>query len=178
MLPYFEVLQMISILIVLISVLLDGILSNFLPYMVDHLSLFTPLFTVMSFFLIYPFFKKKDRKNYFILLFITGIIYDLAYTNLLFYNAILFLISGEVVHLLYKYLDVNFLMILIDAVILVVVYESFNTFSFLIFQVVPISIGSYLYLISHTLLANILFLEIGFLLIKLIPKKYKNLSLN
>ena len=82
-----------SIIIVIISLFLDGILSNYLPYLVNNLSLFTPLFTLVSIFIIYPFFKKKEKK-YLISVFIIGIIYDLFYTNLLFFNAVLFFIIG------------------------------------------------------------------------------------
>ena len=81
---------MISIIIIIISLLLDGILSNYLPYLVNDLSLFTSLFTLVSIFIIYPFFKKKEKK-YLITIFIIGIIYDLFYTNLLFFNGVLFL---------------------------------------------------------------------------------------
>ena len=81
--------MIVSIIILLISLILDGILTNFLPYLVGDLSIFTPLFTLTVIFLIYPLFRKKEL-DYFILVFITGIIYDLLYTNLLFFKAFLF----------------------------------------------------------------------------------------
>ena len=81
---------MIPILIIIISFLIDGILTNFLPYMVNDLSYFTPLFTLVSIFLVYPFYQKKEKK-YYGTIFLLGIIYDLFYTNLLFFNAMLFL---------------------------------------------------------------------------------------
>ena len=61
--------MIISTIILLISIVLDGILSNFLPYLVNDLSLFTPMLTVIAIFMIYPFFRKKE-KNYFITIFI------------------------------------------------------------------------------------------------------------
>lgn len=81
--------MMIPVIILVISFFLDGILSNFLPYMVGDLSFFTPMLTITSLVVIYPFFTKH-KKTYFIICFVTGIIYDFMYTNLLFYNAILF----------------------------------------------------------------------------------------
>ena len=82
-----------AILIIGISLLLDGILTNYLPFLPNDLSLFTPLLTITSLVLIYPFFRKQE-KNYYITLFIIGIIYDLFYTNLLFFHAVIFLILG------------------------------------------------------------------------------------
>ena len=169
---------MISIIILVISFLLDGIVSNFLPYMVGNLSFFTPLFTVMSLFLIYPLFKKKERKKYFGCLLITGILYDLCYTNLLFFHGIIFMFLGFVIEFLYKYLDVNFIMIIIEAFFLIVIYDAISAGLFSILQVVPISLDDFIYLLLHTLLANMIFLELGFFILKFIPKKYKNLSIN
>ena len=55
--------MLVSNIIVIVSLILDGILTNFLPYMVSDLSIFTPLLTVVSLVIIYPFFKK-DKKKY------------------------------------------------------------------------------------------------------------------
>ena len=67
---------MIPILILVISFIIDGILTNFLPYI--ELSLFMPLLTLISIFIIYPFYKKSETK-YFLIVIIVGIIYDLFY---------------------------------------------------------------------------------------------------
>ena len=103
---------MVPVIILLLSIIIDGVLTNFLPYLVNNLSYFTPLFTVTSIFLIYPFYRKNKRL-YFITLFITGFIYDLFYTNLLFYNGVLFVIIGLITYLLYKNFEVNFFKLII-----------------------------------------------------------------
>lgn len=167
----------ISYAIVVISLLLDGIISNFLPYTVGNLSLFTPLFTVMSLFLIYPFFKK-DIKKYFTVLAVLGFVYDLLYTNLLFFHLILFLILGSLIMILYKYLDTNYAMLLLEGFILIIVYQALNTVLMILFQVVPVSIYDFLYLVEHTIILNILYLELGFFLTRLLFKKYQFLSIN
>ena len=53
---------MIPLIIITLSLILDGILSNIFPYTVNNLSLFTPLLTLISIYLIYPFYKKKENK--------------------------------------------------------------------------------------------------------------------
>ena len=82
---------MLTSIILLISIILDGILTNYLPYLVNDLSLFTPLLTVVSIFILYALNRKKETK-FFILMFIVGIIYDLLYTNLLYLNGLLFVL--------------------------------------------------------------------------------------
>ena len=53
---------MLPIIIVSISLLLDGFLTNILPYTVENLSLLTPSLTLISLLLIYPFYRKKEMK--------------------------------------------------------------------------------------------------------------------
>ena len=52
--------MVVAIIILVCSFLLDGILSNFLPYMIGDLSLFTPMFTIVSLVIVYPFIIKNS----------------------------------------------------------------------------------------------------------------------
>ena len=49
---------------VIISFLLDGVLSNFLNYMLGDISIFNPLLTIVTIIMIYPYFKKDENKRY------------------------------------------------------------------------------------------------------------------
>ena len=168
---------MIPIIILIISFILDGILTNFLPYLVNDLSLFTPLLTVVSIFIIYPFYKKKEKK-YFIILIILGLIYDLSYTNLLFFNAILFLGIGYLSKYIYTNYEVTCLRLIIYVVILITIYESATALIIFLFQLTPVTIYKVFYKISHSLLLNIIYIELVYLILNLIPKKYKKISIN
>ncbi len=170
--------MIISSIIIIASLILDGLLSNFLPFMVGNLSIFTPLFTVVSIIIIYPFFRKREKNKYLITLAMTGLIYDLLYTNLLFLNMIVFVILGFCTMLSHKYLDTNFIMILIKTIALIILYQALTSFYFWIFQVVPVSWNDFLYLVEHTLLINIIYAELGYILIRILPKKYLGLSIN
>ena len=46
----------------IISFLLDGVLSNYLDYMLGDITLFNPLLTLVALLVIYPFFKKDENK--------------------------------------------------------------------------------------------------------------------
>ena len=168
---------MISIIIMIVSILLDGLLTNYLPYLVNDLSLFTPLLTVTSIFIIYPFYKKKEKK-FFITIFILGIIYDLLYTNLLFFNAILFLIIGLVTRFINKNYELSFIKIIIYISLIISVYEISTGLILFIYNMVPITIYKVIYKISHSLILNIIYIELLYLIIKLLPKKYKQISIN
>lgn len=168
---------MISLIIVVISILLDGILSNFLPYLYTNLSIFTPLLTLVSIFMIYPFFKKKEI-NYFIIIFIIGIIYDLLYTNLLFFNGVIFVILGLLIKYIYKTYEITPLRLILYLIILISSYESLTGIILLIYNVVPVTFYKVFYKIINSLFLNIIYGELIYLIIYLIPKKYKKISIN
>lgn len=169
--------MMIPIIILVVSFLLDGILSNFLPYMVNDLSLFTPMLTIVSLVVVYPFFAKR-RKYYFITCFLVGLVYDFMYTNLLFYNAILFLAIGLILMLLYRYIRSSWLSLLLFIVVVIAGYECMNAIVILVFQLVPMTFYRLLYKISHSLLLNLCYGEILYFIIWLLPEKYKRISIN
>lgn len=168
---------MIACIIMTISLLLDGLLTNYLPYLQNTLSLFTPLFTVVTIFLICPLYYKQEKK-YFITIFILGIIYDLFYTNLLFFNATLFFIIGRIAKFLYKNYEINYFKLVIYIMIIIISYESLTGIILFIFQVVPITANKVLYKIIHSLLINIIYAELVFFTIKHIPNKYKKIRIN
>lgn len=168
---------MIPLIIITLSLILDGILSNIFPYTVNNLSLFTPLLTLISIYLIYPFYKKKENK-YILTIFLTGIIYDLLYTNLIFYNAITFTIIGIISKYIYKHYEINYLNIIIQIILIVTIYESLNALIIIIFNLVPMSISRLFYKITHSLLLNIIYSELLLLIINILPSKYKKVNIN
>ena len=169
--------MIISLIIVLISLLLDGILTNYLPYLYTDLSIFTPLLTLVSIFMIYPFFKKKE-KTYFIIIFIIGIIYDLLYTNLLFFNGVLFIIIGLLIKYIYKTYEMTPVRLILYIAIIISSYELLTGLILLIYNVVPVTFYKIIYKIINSLLLNIIYGELIYLIIKLIPNKYKKISIN
>lgn len=168
---------MILTIIMIISLILDGLLTNYLPFMINDLSLFTPLLTLVTIFIIYPYFRKKEKK-YFIMLLIIGLLYDLLYTNLIFFNAIMFLGIGYISKIIYKNYEINYFNLILYTVLLVVIYESVTALIFFIFNLVPITIPKVVYKITHSLLLNIIYAEIIYIILKLIPKKYLKISIN
>ena len=168
---------MIPLIIITLSLILDGILSNIFPYTVNNLSLFTPLLTLISIYLIYPFYKKKENK-YILTIFLTGIIYDLLYTSLIFYNAITFTIIGIISKYIYKHYEINYLNIIIQIILIVTIYELLNALIIILFNLVPMSISRLFYKITHSLLLNIIYSELLLLIINILPNKYKKVNIN
>ena len=168
---------MIPFVILIVSFLLDGLLTNYLPYLVQDLSLFTPMFTITSIFLIYPFFRKQELK-FFIILFLVGILYDLFYTNLLFFNGSMFVILGFISYYIQKNFDFGFFNNIVFVIIMISSYEIITCLFLWIYNIVPVSFSGLFYKISHSLLLNIIYMEGVYYLVKVLPKKYKKISIN
>lgn len=168
---------MIPAIILIVSFLLDGILTNFLPYLVNDLSYFTPMFTITSIFLIYPFYRKKER-NYYIILFVLGLLYDLFYTNLLFFHGSLFVILGFISYLFQKNFGLGYLKNILFVLLIISSYEVLTVLFLMLYNMVPITIYKLIYKISHSLLLNIIYADLIYFIVKMIPKKFKKISIN
>lgn len=153
-----------KILIIISSFILDIILSNVLPFMKGDLSIFTSLFVPITIYLIYPFYKNQELK-YYIESFIIGIIYDLIFTNLLFFDGVIFLIISLVSVKIYKNFIVDKYKNIMYVFLIIILYEFLVASIFLIFNLVPICFYDFVYKISHTLLINVVY---GFLLYEII----------
>lgn len=168
---------MLTSIIIIISIILDGLLTNYLPYSVNDLSFFTPLLTVVSIFIIYPLNRKKETK-FFILIFIIGIIYDLLYTNLLFLNGLLFVLIALISKVIYKNFETSYFKLIIYTILLIIIYESAYAGILFIYRIVPVTLYKLFYKITHTILLNIIYVELLYYIIKHLPKKYKRISIN
>lgn len=153
-----------KILIIISSFILDIILSNVLPFMKGDLSIFTSLFVPITIYLIYPFYKNQELR-YYIESFIIGIIYDLIFTNLLFFDGVIFLIISLVSVKIYKNFMVDKYKNIMYVFLIIILYEFLVVSIFLIFNLVPISFYDFIYKILHTLLINVVY---GFLLYEII----------
>ena len=159
-----------QIVIVIISFFLDGILTNYLPYMINDLSLFAPYFTIVSLIIICPFFKKQINK-YYILVGIIGFLYDLFYTNLLFANTIFFLLVAYIISFLYKKMALNLVTNIFLLILSLFIYHAIFVLCLFIFNVVPITYDKFLYLILHSIILNVIYGEILYLICKYLPTK-------
>lgn len=168
---------MLGIIILAISIYLDGFLTLFLPYLPGGLSIFTPMLTIVSIFIIYPLYRKQEKK-YFTILFIVGIIYDLLYTNLLFYDSLVFMFLGLIIKKIYKDFTVEHIKLSIHIIILIMIYELLFSLFIIVFNLVPISLSRIIYKITHSILLNIIYGELLYTIIKHLPNKYKKISIN
>jgi len=74
---------------IIASFILESVFTNFITTDLSNISFFMPFFTIISIILIGSY--TKNNNSYYLIAFLTGLIYDIAYTDTLLLNAIIFL---------------------------------------------------------------------------------------
>lgn len=149
-------------LLLIIALFLDGYLSTIIPLN----SLLLPLLTVTTLHLIYPYFNKNKEKFYYMLAFITGIIYDLLYTNLLLFNAFVFLFIAKITKHIYINYQQSIIKTLLYLLFIIIVYEFVSASIFFVFQITTVTMAKIIYKIVHSLLLNVIYAIFASLFIK------------
>lgn len=139
-------------LLLLISIILDGFLSTLIPLN----SIFRPKLTITTIYFLYPKFKKNKR-TYFILLIIAGILYDIFYTNIPLFHPIVFYLLGNFI----KYIKDNYNKSpsIIGLILTIFFYELIIFLLMNIFQVTKTNIMNLLILMGNSILLNIIYLK-------------------
>lgn len=128
--------------ILFLSLLLEGVISN----VVGINSIFIPLFLLVSLVLIYP------KKNYLIICFICGLIYDVCFYNSLFINTISFIFIGLLLDKLTKY------NIYIRCIIVIMFYRFITYFMLVLIGYSKLNILLLFKSIYSSIILNIIFI--------------------
>lgn len=144
--------------IVIVSFVLDNLISNLLNYN----SIFNPLFTIISLILIYSDFSKRNN-NYFIYAFILGLIYDITVTDTLFLNAFIFLSLAYILKKIFNKITYNYFSILFISIGTVIYYRVVTYFVLLVINYLNLNIFTLFESIYSSLVLNIIYISIFYL---------------
>lgn len=162
--------MLLLIIYVLFSFLLEGFMSNIFASSLTDVSYFTTIYTVISFVVIYPYFYNK--KKYYILLIIFGILFDALYTSTFIVNVFIFLGIGFVIYLFNNILSDNIFMINIISIIAIITY---HLLSFIILSIAGYANYSFLLLgriIVHSIIMTIIYTSLSYLIIKTLFNRF------
>lgn len=162
--------MLLLIIYVLFSFLLEGFMSNIFASSLTDVSYFTTIYTVISFVVIYPYFYNK--KKYYILLIIFGILFDALYTSTFIVNVFIFLGIDFVIYLLNNILSDNIFMINIISIIAIITY---HLLSFIILSIAGYANYSFLLLgriIVHSIIMTIIYTSLSYLAIKTLFNRF------
>jgi len=150
------------LLISFIVIILDGLIIYFIPSYFNQLNYFYPMLTI----LLIPFIYLTNKKNYFLLIIIMGIIYDLLYSSIIFYHIILFIILISFDIKILNYFKSSLLLLIITSLINIVLYDIISFLLVIFTSYSLVTINDLLYKINHSLLFNIMSVFVLWILCK------------
>ena len=147
--------MIISIIYLVFSFLLEGIMSN--------------IFNI-SFSIIYHYFDNDNK--FFILIFIFGILFDILYTSTIFVNTFIFIIIGIVIKILYNILPGNVFMTNIISYVGIIIYHILSFIILMITGYGDYSIILLFNIIIHSIFMTIIYTSISYFTMKFMYNKF------
>lgn len=165
-----------SVIIVSISLLLEALLSNYLPIFVGSQNFFIPMFTLVSLVIVFPYYNETSK--FLKLCFIFGLIYDILFTNTIGLNITLFLLIGLILNFLDSALSNTLFSIIIKMVISIIVYDVLSYGILLLLNYLNYNVLILLMKILKSLTLNVIYAIILYLIVGVIGKELKIKKLN
>lgn len=162
--------MIISIIYLIVSFLLEGIMSNIFPSTLSNISYFTTIYVVIAFCIIYPYFDND--KKYFILIFIFGVIFDILYTSTIFVNTFIFIVIGIVIKMLYNVLPENAFITNIISYVGIVIYHVLSFVILIITRYGDYSIILLFNIVIHSIFMTIIYTSISYFVMRFIYNKF------
>lgn len=153
--------------VLIFSFLLEAISTN----LVNTNSFLIPLFTLTSLVMIYPYFNKKNI-NYILVCLIIGLFYDIVFADSIFVNTVSFGLVGALTMLCYNYVKCNIYSSSIVNFIMLITYRIISYTILLSINYVTFNNRVFFMGIYKSLIMNIIYGALLYLLIEIIAKKF------
>ena len=147
--------------IIALSFFLEGALSNIFY----SNTLFLNLFTILSLYIIYPFFKE-NKKNYYILATVLGFLYDITYMKAFGINLFLFPIFSILISMICDNFEESFFSNIVTCILIVTVYRFITYLIFIIFNYELFSFAKLLMSIYSSIILNIIYVVFFYFLLQ------------
>lgn len=154
--------MIISIIYVLISFLLDGIISNIVPFNLVDPSYFKTIYSLISLVIIYNYFD--NQKKYLSILVILGILFDIVYTNTFILNVIVFFTIYIVLSNLDYLIPNNIITINIKSIVCISLYHILTYIILLLANYNSYSIKLLFIILLRSIIMTIIYTTISYLI--------------
>ena len=140
--------------LITITIILDYFFSYFSLNTFNNLSCFFPMFTLT---LIIYLYNIISHKKYFKTIFTIGLIYDLLFSYIFLFNALIFLMFGKIIKKIDKYIKCNLVINLLLLVLFIFIYDLILYFLVYISKYNVVTFLDFIYKFKNSLLINGLF---------------------
>lgn len=162
--------MIISIIYLILSFILDNFMSNIFPSTLSDVSIFSTIYIIISFVVIYPYFSNE--KKYYLLLIIFGIFFDILYTGTFVLNMVIFLVLGIFINILNNVFPEN---MITTNIISVIVISGYHILSFIILSIVGSINYNFMLLINvilGSIIMTIIYTSISYYIMKFIYGRF------
>lgn len=157
--------------VLVLSFLLDGAITRVLPTN----TLFLPLCTLVSLVIIYPYFNNKDEK-FFTYCAVVGLLFDLVYTTHIGIHILTFPMIGFLIKVYNIWLSNNIVNTVGASLIAILLYRFFTYVIAIIGNTIEPSWSFFIKGIYSSILFNLIYVSILFLITHWLSKKYRILK--
>lgn len=159
-----------SVILLTISFLLQGILSNFLAYMLENISIFSTIYVLITLLLLYPYFENNKNK-FFILVVIFGGLVDLVYCNTFLINICIFYVVYKFSNLFHFFLPYNLVTINVSNLLGVFIYHILSFILLSLFRFGDYSFMMLAKVLGSSIIMTIIYTTVSYLVINLVREK-------
>ena len=149
---------------ILFTFFLDLFLSFFISVSYQNISFFFPSVIVVSIPVFYNLIKNK--KTFFFIVLILGVIYDSLFSDIFLINTYYYLLLGFFIYIFYENHRVNLINILLISIVGLFFYDIFIFFILILTDYSYFSFLDLVYKLKRTFLLNFLYLGISIFLFK------------
>lgn len=147
----------------MIIIIISFILDNVIASLINFDSLMYPLFSILSLILTYNHFNQRDN-FYFIVSFILGLIYDIAYTDTVFLNAFIFLLLAYLLRKAFTKIVYNYLSVLLISISTIIYYRLITYIILVIVKYINFNFLFLLKGIYSSLIINFIYISVVYLI--------------
>lgn len=162
--------MIIAIIYIILSFLLDGLISNYIPVNINNLSYLTTIYSVISLVIIYNYFENE--KKYLIIITILAFLFDIVYTNTFPLNIIIFILIYILIKNLNYFIPNNLFTINIKTLLAVTIYYLLSYIILLLVHYNKYPINVLYMTLYKNIIMTIIYTTISYIIIKKIYYKY------
>ena len=154
--------MIIAIIYVIISFLLDGLMSNLLPFNLVDPSYLKTIYSVISLVIIYNYFDNKQK--YLKILIVLGIFFDIVYTNTFILNIVVFLVIYIILSIVDYIIPTNIITINIKSISCIFLYHILTYITLLLANYNSYSIKLLGIILLRSIIMTIIYTSISYLI--------------
>ena len=154
--------MIVAVTYVIISFLLDGIISNLISFNLVDPSWFKTIYSIISLVILYNYFD--NQKKYLSILIVLGIFFDIVYTNTFILNVVVFLIIYLILSRLDYVITTNIFTINLKSIVCISSYHILTYIILLLSNYNNYSIKLLGLILIRSIIMTIIYTSISYLL--------------